>query len=95
MGLQLLLDTFVGGELAQAFRDLPAVFDRKEPKVTVSFAQYEVVFLAYLFGGGSEGGEGIGKAWAGEFPNDAIEVAWVGSDGGHLCCMDVDLSVPG
>ena len=31
VGTELLLNPFVGGELAQALGDLPAVFDRKEP----------------------------------------------------------------
>ena len=95
MGTELLLDPFVGGELAQALGDLPAVFDREEPQVAVPLAQHEVVCLAYLFGGGSEGGESVGKARAGEFPDDAVEVAILVADGGHLGCMVVDLSIPG
>ena len=31
VGTELLLYPFVGGELAQALGDLPAVFDREEP----------------------------------------------------------------
>ena len=31
MGTELLLNPFVGGELAQALGDLPAVFNRVEP----------------------------------------------------------------
>ena len=72
---ELLLYPFIGGELAQAFGDLPAVLDREEPQVTVPLAQHEVVGLPYLFWGGSEGGEGVGKARAGEFPDNAVEVA--------------------
>ena len=36
--LQLLLDPFVCWELAQALGDLPAIFDCKEPQVTVPLA---------------------------------------------------------
>ena len=48
-----------------------------------------------MFWGGSEGGEGIGVARAGEFPDYAIEVAWFSADGGHLGGVVVDLIVPG
>ena len=48
-----------------------------------------------LFWGGSEGGEGVGVARAGEFPDYAIEVAMLVADGGHLGCMGVDLGIPG
>ena len=95
MGPELLLDPFVGGELAQALGDLPVVFDREEPQLAVPLAEHEVVCLPDLFGGGSEGGEGVGVARAGEFPDYAIEVAWVGADGGHLGGVVVDLLVPG
>ena len=52
MGTELLLDPFVGGELAQALGDLPTVFNRKEPQVAVPLAEHEVVCLPYLFCGG-------------------------------------------
>ena len=58
-------------------------------------AQHEVVCLPYLFWGGSEGGEGVGKAMAGEFPDNAIEAAFMVADGGHLGRMGIDLSIPG
>ena len=54
-----------------------------------------MVCLPYLLRGGSEGGEGVGVTRAGEIPDYAIEVAWVGADGGHLGGMVVDLIVPG
>ena len=95
MGTELLLYPLVGGELAQALGDLPAVFDREEPQVTVPLAEHEVVCLPYLLRGGSEGGEGVGKARAGEFPDYAIKVAILVADGGHLGCVLVDLSIPG
>ena len=95
VGPKLLLYPFVGGELAQALGDLPAVLDREEPQVTVPLAEHEVVCPPDLFGGGSEGGEGVGVARAREFPDYAIEVAWVGADGGHLGGMVVDFIVPG
>ena len=94
MGTELLLVPFLCGELAQALGDLPAVFDREEPQVTVPLALHEVVCLPYLLWGGSEGGEGVGKTRAGEFPDDAVEVAILVADGGHLGCMVVDFSVP-
>ena len=94
VGTELLLYPLVGGELAQALGDLPAVLDREEPQVAVLLAQHEVVCLSYLFGGGSEGGEGVGKARAGEFPDNAVEVAILVSDGSHLGCMGVDLGIP-
>ena len=55
MGTELLLYPFVGGELAQALGDLPAVFNREEPQVAIPLAQHAVVCLRYLLGGGSEG----------------------------------------
>ena len=94
MGPKRLLDPCVGGELAQALGDLPAVFNREEPQVAVPLAQQEVVCLPYLLRGGSEGGKGVGKARAGEFPDNAVEVAILVADGGHLGCVVVDLSVP-
>ena len=94
MGSQLLLYPLVGGELAQALGDLPAVLDREEPQVAVLLAEHEVVCLPYLFGGGSEGGEGIGEAGVRDFADNAVEVACVGSDFGHLGHVDVDLSIP-
>ena len=95
VGTELLLYPFIGGELAQALGALPAVFDREEPQVTVPLAQHKVVCLPYLFWGGSEGGEGVGKARVGEFPDNAVEAAFVVADGGHLGRMGVDLIVPG
>ena len=94
MGTELLLNPFVGGELAQTLGDLPTVFNREEPQVAIPLAQHEVVCLPYLLGGGSEGGEGVGKARAGEFPDDAVEVAILVVDGGHLGCMGVDFFIP-
>ena len=94
VGPELLLYPFIGGELAQALGDLPAVLDREEPQVTVPWAQHEVVGLPDLFGGGSEGGEGVGKARADEFPGNNIEVAMLVADGGHLGGMGVDLGFP-
>ena len=91
MGTKLLLYPFVGGELAQALGDLPAVLDREESQVTVPLTQHEVVCLPYLFWGGSEWGEGIGKAWSSEFPDNAMEVANGVVEGCHLCRMGVDL----
>ena len=90
----MLLNPFVGGELAQALGDLPAVLDREEPQVAIPLVEHEVVCLPDLFGGSSEGGEGVGEAGACEFPDDAVEVAWVGLDGGHLGRMGVNHSVP-
>ena len=95
VGPELLLDPFVGGELAQALGDLPAVLDREKPQVAGPLAEHEVVCLPDLFRGGSEGGEGVGVARACEFPDYAIEVAWVGADGGHLSGVVVDFIVPG
>ena len=92
---ELLLYPFLGGELAQALGDFPAVFDREETQVAVPLAQHEVVCLPYLFWEGSDGGEGVGKARAGDFPENAIEVAFVVGDGSHLGCMGVYLSIPG
>ena len=57
--------------------------------------EHEVVGLPDFFGGGSEGGEGVGVARAGEFPHYTIEVAWVGADGGHLQVVVVDFIIPG
>ena len=94
MGAQLLLYPLVGGELAQALGDLPVVLDCEEPLVAIPLAEHEVVCLPDLFGGGSEGGEGVGKARAGEFPDNAVEVAILVADDGHLGCMGVDLSIP-
>ena len=53
-----------------------------------------MVGLPNLLGGGSEGGKGVGVARAGEFPDYAIEVGWVGADGGHLEGMVVDFIIP-
>ena len=94
VGTELLLYPCVGGELSQALGDLPAVFDREEPQVTVPLAQHKVVCLPYLLGGGSERGEGVGKARAGEFPDNAIEVAIFVADGGHLGHMGIDFGFP-
>ena len=94
VGMELLLYPFVGGELAQALGDVPVVLDREESQVAVPLVQHEVVCLPYLFWGGSEGGEGIGEAGSSEFPDYAIEMAWVVVEGGHLCCMGVDLRIP-
>ena len=94
MGTELLLYPLIGRELAQALGDLPAVFNRKEPQVAVPLAEHEVDCLPYLFEGGSEGGEGVGEAGVSEFPDDAVEVAWAGSDGSHLGRMGVDLGFP-
>ena len=94
VGTELLLYPFVGGELVQALGDLPAVFDREEPQVAVPLAEYEVVCLPYLLRGGSEGGEGVGKAGSSEFPDNAIEVANGVTEGGHVCRMGVDLGFP-
>ena len=94
VGPELLLYPFVDGELDQALGDLPAVFDREEPQVAIPLAQHQVVCLPYLFGGGSEGGEGVGKARAGEFPDNAVDAAFVVADGGHLGRMGVDFSIP-
>ena len=91
---ELLLYPFVGRELAQALGDLPAVFDCKEPHVTVPLAEHEVVCLPYLFGGGSEEGEGVGEAGSSKFPDDAIEMAQVVVEGGHLCRVDIVYVVP-
>ena len=88
-----VLEPFVGGELAHALGDLPVVIDCEEPYVTVSLAEQEVVGHMDLFKGGLKGGKGVCVARAGEFPNYAIEVAWVGSDGGHLGGMVVDLII--
>ena len=90
VGTQLLLYPLVGGELPQALGDLPTVFNREEPQVAIPLAEHEVVCLPYLFGGGSEGGEGVGKAGSGEFPYNTIEVAIAVAEGGHLCRMGVD-----
>ena len=60
----------------------------------VTWTEHEVVGLPYLFGGGSEGDEGVGKDGASEFPDNAVEVAWVGADGGHLGRMGVDFVFP-
>ena len=95
MGPKLLLNPFVGGELAQALGDLPAVLDHEEPQVAIPLAKHEVVCLPDLFRGGSEGGEGVGVARAREFPDYAIKVSWVGADGGHLGGVVVDFIVPG
>ena len=95
MCLQLLLNPFVGRELAQVLGDLPAVLNREEPQVAVPLVEHEVVGLPNLFGGGSEGGEGVGVARAGEFPDYAIKVAWVGAEGGQLGGVVVDLIFPG
>ena len=54
-----------------------------------------MVCLFDLFWTGSERGEGIVVARAGEFPDYAIEVALVGADGGHLGAMVVNLIIPG
>ena len=94
VGMQLLLYPLVGGELAQVLGNLLAVFNHEEPQVAILLAEHELVCLPYLFGGGSEGGEGVGEAVAREFPDDAVEVAWVGSDGSHLSRMGVNLSIP-
>ena len=56
--------------------------------------KHEVVCLPNLLRGGSEGGVGVGVARAGEFPDYAIEVTWVGVDGGHLKGMVVDFIIP-
>ena len=95
MGPELVFHLFVGGELTQALGNLSAVLDREEPQVTTSWAKHEVVCLPYLFVGGSEGGEDVGKARAGELPDNAVEVALLASDGGHLGCVDVDFGIPG
>ena len=94
MGPELLLDPFGGGELAQALADLPAEFHREEPQVAVPLAKHEVVCLPDLLWRGSEGGEGVGKARAGEFPDNAVEAAFVVADGGHLGRMGVDFGIP-
>ena len=39
------------------------------------------------------GGESVGEAGACEFPDNAIEVARVASDGGHLGRVGVDFSI--
>ena len=95
VGSQLLLNPLVGGELAQTLGDLSAVLDHEEPQVGIPWAEYEVVHLPDLFRGGSEWEEGVGKARAGDFPDDAVEVAWVGADGGHLCRLGVDFVILG
>ena len=76
---------------------MPAVLARKEPQVAVSLAasEHEVVCLPYLLQGGSEWDKGIGQALEREFPDNAIEVAWVGVDGGHLECLGIDLVILG
>ena len=94
VGLQLLFYPLVGGKLVQTLRDLSAVFNCEEPQVAVPLAQPLEVCLHYFFRGGSEGGEGVGEAWAREFPDDAVEVAWAGSDGGHLGRKGIDLCIP-
>ena len=95
MGPELLLNPFVGGELAQVLGNLPAVLDREEPLVAIPLANHEVVCLSDLFRRGSKGGEGGGVARTGEFPDCAIEVAWVGADGGHVGSVVVDFIIPG
>ena len=95
MGPELLLNRFVGGEHAWALGDLPTVLDCEEPQVAVPLAQHEVVCLSDLFRRGSEGGEGVGVARAGEFPDYTIEVAMVFADGGHLGGVVVDFIIPG
>ena len=95
VGPQLLLNPFVGGEVAQALEDLPVVLDHEEPQVAIPLAEHEVVCLPDLFWRGSEGGEGVGVARASEFPNYAIKVAWVGADGSHLGSVVVDFIFPG
>ena len=39
--------------------------------------------------------DALGVTRTSEFPDYAIEVAWVGADGGHLGGMVVDFIVPG
>ena len=94
MGAQLLLNPLVGGELTQILGNLSAVFDHEASQVAVPGAKHEVVCLPELLGGGSEWEVGVGKAGAREFRDNAFEVAWVGSDGGHLGRMGIDLGFP-
>ena len=94
MGTELLLNPLVGRELAQALGDLPVLFDREEPQAAVSWAEHEVVRLPYLLWGGSEWGDGVGKARPGKFLEYAVEAAFVVADGGHLDCMGVDFGIP-
>ena len=91
---QLLLDPFVGGELAQALGYLPALLNYEEPQVAISLAKHKVIGLPNLFRRGSEGGECVDIARAGEFPDYAVEVVWVCMDGGHLEGVVVDLILP-
>ena len=94
MGPVLLLNPFVGGELAQALGDLPVLLDCEDPQVAVPLAQREVVCLSDLFRRCSEGGEGVDVARAGEFPDYAIEVAMVVADDGHLGGVVVNFIIP-
>ena len=55
VGMELLLYPFVGGELAQALGDLPAVLDREEPQVAIPLAEQEVVRLRICFGEAQRG----------------------------------------
>ena len=70
------------------------VFNCEQPQVVVPLADYEVVCLPYMLWGGTEGGVSGGEARASEFPDDAVEETWVGSDGRYLGHMGVDLRIP-
>ena len=95
VGPELLLDLLVPRELAQALGDLPAVLDHKEPQVAIPLEEHEVVCLPDLLGEGSEWEEGVCEAGAGECPDNTVEEARLGWDGGHLSRVGVDLGVPG
>ena len=70
------------------------VFNCEQPQIAVPLAEQEVVCLPDLLGEGSEGGEGVDEAEVREFPDDDVEVAWVGSNGGNLGRMCIDLCIP-
>ena len=56
----------IGGVLPQAGCYLSVVSDCKQTEVAVALLEHEVVSLPNLFGGGTEGKPGIGRARFGE-----------------------------
>ena len=66
MCAELFLEAGEDGVLPQTGCNLSVVFNHEQAEVAVALLEHEVICLPYLFGGGTEGEPGIGKAKFGE-----------------------------